>query len=160
PLYFTFAAGRLVFGSEIKALLAHPDVRLAPNVCALHHYFTFKNVPAPRSALDGIEQLRPGERAVLQNGVLHRERWWRLRFDEAPNLDEATAAARIRELLTDSVRLRMRTDVPFGAYLSGGLDSSSIVALMSHLGAGRIKTFSLVYADEFAFKAADRHYAR
>jgi asparagine synthase (glutamine-hydrolysing) len=160
PLYFTFAAGRLVFGSEIKALLAHPDVRVAPNVCALHHYFTFKNIPAPWSAVAGIEQLRPGERAVLRDGVLHRERWWRLRFVAAPHLDEATAAPRIRELLTDSIRLRMRTDVPFGAYLSGGLDSSSVVALMSSLGARRIKTFSLVYADDFAFKAADRHYAQ
>lgn len=160
PLYFTFVAGRLVFGSEIKAILAHPEVRRAPNFLALHHYFSFKNVPAPWSALAGIEQLRPGERAVLQDGVLHRERWWRLRFAEALHLDEATAAARIRALLTDSVRLRMRADVPFGAYLSGGLDSSSVVALMSSLGARRIKTFSLVYADDFAFKAADRRYAQ
>ncbi|MDE3078094.1 MAG: asparagine synthase (glutamine-hydrolyzing), partial [Chloroflexota bacterium] len=159
PLYFTWAGGHFLFGSEIKALLRHPDVSPIPNLRALHHYFTFKNVPAPLSAFEGIEQLRPGERAVVKRNHIQRERWWRLRFQEDPGITEREAAQHIRELLTDSVRLRMRTDVPFGAYLSGGVDSSSVVALMAHLGASRLKTFSLVYEDDFANKTADREFA-
>jgi asparagine synthase (glutamine-hydrolysing) len=160
PLYFARFGSDLAFGSEIKALLAHPAVPRQPSFPALHHYFSFKNVPSPCSAFAGIEQLRPGERAVFRGGELGRQRWWRLRFQERPELGEAEAAERLRGLLRDSVRLRMRSDVPFGAYLSGGVDSSSVVALMSELGAGRVKTFALVYADDFANKAADQQFAR
>jgi asparagine synthase (glutamine-hydrolysing) len=159
PLYWASAAGRYVFASEIKSLLAHPSVVRQPNWQALHHYFSFKNVPAPLSAFDGIYQLRPGERAVIKGDAIHCQRWWRLRFDESPSMTEADAAAHIRELLTDSVRLRMRADVPFGAYLSGGVDSSSVVALMACLGARRVKTFSLIYEDDFKGKLTDREFA-
>lgn len=161
PLYLTRSGGRLLFASEIKSLLAHPAVTRAPDYHALYHYFSFKNVPAPWSAFSGIEQLRPGERVICDGqGTLRRERWWTLHFDEDPRIDEATASARIRELLEDSVRLRMRADVPFGAYLSGGVDSSSVVALMSRLGGQRVQTFSLVYEDDLAHKKADRDCAR
>lgn len=160
PLYFGVFAGRLLFASEIKSLLAHPSVERRPNYRALYHYFSFKNIPAPWSAFDGIEQLRPGERAIYEQGILRREQWWTLRFAEDPAIDEQTAAERIRALLEDSVRLRMEADVPFGAYLSGGVDSSSVVALMSRIGGYRVKTFSLVYADDFHNKAADQVFAR
>lgn len=160
PLYFAWAHGRLLFASEPKALLRYPGVKRTPDFHALHHYFTFKNVPAPLSAFAGIEQLRPGERAVVRDGQLSRTRWWRIQFAEQARLDEQTAAERIAGLLEDSVRMHMRSDVPFGAYLSGGLDSSSVVALMSKLGERRVKTFSLTYADQLEHKAADRHFAR
>ena len=160
PLYFSRANGRLLFASEIKALLAHPDTPREPDYRALYHYFSFKNIPSPWSAFAGIEQLRPGERVIFEQGALRRETWWSLRFNEDPQMDDAMAAARIRELLEDSVRLRMRADVPFGAYLSGGLDSSSVVALMSRLGGQRVQTFSLVYEDDIPHKQADRDCAR
>jgi asparagine synthase (glutamine-hydrolysing) len=160
PLYFSSAGGRLLFASEIKSILVHPDAPREPDYRALYHYFSFKNIPSPWSAFAGIEQLRPGERAIFEQGTLRRERWWSLRFDEDTQVDDATATARIRELLEDSVRLRMRADVPFGAYLSGGLDSSSIVALMSRLGGQRVQTFSLVYEDDIPHKQADRDCAR
>ncbi|MCK9283045.1 MAG: asparagine synthase (glutamine-hydrolyzing) [Rhodocyclaceae bacterium] len=160
PLYFGRFQGRLLFASEIKSILAHPTASASPNFRALYHYFSFKNIPAPMSAFAGIEQLRPGERAIFENGELKRDRWWSLRFQEDTSLDEGSAAERIRALLEDSVRLRMRADVPFGAYLSGGLDSSSVVALMSRIGGRRVQTFSLVYADDFRHKAADQAYAR
>lgn len=162
PLFIASRNGRVVFGSEIKSILAHPAVgRPSPNFKALHHYFSFKNTPAPWSAFDGIEQLGPGERAVIRgDGNIERHRWWRIRFAENAELTEADAAECLRELLIDSVRLRMRSDVPFGAYLSGGVDSSSVVALMCQLGAHRVKTFSLAYEEGFSYKEPDRHYAR
>ncbi|HEX6513074.1 MAG TPA: asparagine synthase (glutamine-hydrolyzing), partial [Chloroflexota bacterium] len=159
PLYFANAGPHLIFASEIKSLLANPAVSRAPNFQALHHYFSFKNVPAPWTAFEGIEQLGPGERAVFRDGQLIRDRWWRLQLGEPSDMNEADAAARIRELLTDSVRLHMRSDVPFGAYLSGGLDSSSVVALMCQLGARRVNTFSLTYEEDFQNKTADREFA-
>lgn len=160
PLYFGHFQNRLIFASEIKSILAHPQVDRSPNYRALYHYFSFKNIPAPWSAFAGIEQLQPGERAVFDGKQLRRQRWWSLRFEEDPTLDERTAAQHIRDLLEDSVRLRMRADVPFGAYLSGGVDSSAVVALMSRIGGRRVQTFSLVYADDFRHKAADQAFAR
>lgn len=160
PLYFASAAGRLIFASEVKSLLRHPAVRREPDYAALYHYFSFKNIPAPWSAFKGVGQLRPGERAVFEDGRLVRDTWWHIRFTENIGISENDAVTHIAALLEDSVRLRMRADVPFGAYLSGGVDSSSVVALMSKIGGNRVKTFSLVYADEFQHKAADQVYAR
>lgn len=160
PLYYCFAAGRLLFASEIKSLLAHPTVRREPDYRALYHYFSLKNIPAPLSAFAGIRQLRPGECAVYEDGQLRQEIWWRLEYREDPDLGEAEAAAGIRSLLEDAVRLRMRADVPFGAYLSGGVDSSSVVALMSRIGGRKVQTFSLVYEEEVKHKAADQEFAR
>jgi asparagine synthase (glutamine-hydrolysing) len=160
PLYFSCVHGKLVFASEIKSILQHPAVTREPNFQALYHYFSFKNIPAPGSAFRDIGQLSPGERLTFVNGKVERAYWWRLRFDEDTNLDEVTAAHRIRELLEDSVKLRMRSDVPFGAYLSGGVDSSSVVAIMSRLGMQKVKTFSLVYEDDFKNKSADQKYAK
>jgi asparagine synthase (glutamine-hydrolysing) len=160
PLYVAQVSGQLLFASEVKSLLAHPAIGRLPNYRALYHYFSFKNIPAPWSAFADVEQLRPGERVIFQQGVLTREKWWSLKFGEDGAIDEATASHRIRELLEDSVRLRMRADVPFGAYLSGGLDSSSVVALMSRIGGHRVQTFSLVYSDDFPHKNADQEHAR
>ena len=160
PLYFASAAGRLIFASEVKSILLHPSIQREPDYAALYHYFSFKNIPAPWSAFKGIEQLRPGERAVFEGGKLVRDTWWRIHYVANVGVEEGEAVQYIRTLLEDSVRLRMQADVPFGAYLSGGLDSSSVVALMSQIGGNRVKTFSLVYADEFQHKAADQAYAR
>jgi asparagine synthase (glutamine-hydrolysing) len=160
PLFCSFVDGRLLFASEIKSLLAHPNVHREPDFGALYHYLSLKNVPAPRTAFAGIEQLRPGERLIYEGGRARRERWWRLAFREAAVKDESECARHLLGLMEDSVRLQMRSDVPIGAYLSGGLDSSSVVALMAKLGAGRIKTFSLVYEDDLPNKNVDRLFAR
>jgi asparagine synthase (glutamine-hydrolysing) len=160
PLYFARIPGGLAFGSEPKALLEHPAVSRAPDFTAIHHYLSLKNVPAPLSAFRDIEQLRGGELAVCTGGEIERRRWWRVEFDQCADLDESEAADQIRALLEDSVRLQMRSDVPFGAYLSGGVDSSSVVALLAKLGASKIKTFTLVYDDNFPNKEEDCHFAR
>ena len=160
PLYFARIPGGVAFGSEPKALLKHPAISRSPNFTAIHHYLSLKNVPAPMSAFRDMEQLRSGELAICSGSQIERRRWWSVEFDQCADLDEHEAADQIRALLEDSVRLQMRSDVPFGAYLSGGVDSSSVVALLAKLGAGDIKTFTLVYDDNFPNKEEDRHFAR
>jgi asparagine synthase (glutamine-hydrolysing) len=160
PLFFARAGGRLIFASEIKSILQHPAVSREPDYAALSHYLSLKNIPAPWSAFRGIEQLGPGRLAVFEGGALTQRSWWRPIFAENARLEEAEAAAGVRDLLEDAVRLQMRADVPFGAYLSGGVDSSSVVALMARIGGRPVQTFSLVYSDELNNKAADRECAR
>ncbi len=160
PLYFSQLHDGVAFGSEPKALLEHPEISREPNLVAMHHYLSLKNVPAPLSAFKQIEQLRNGELAICRGREVVRRHWWRPSFDCVADVDEVEAAIEIRRLLEDSVRLQMRSDVPFGAYLSGGLDSSSVVALLAQQGAGKIKTFTLVYEDGFPDKDNDRRFAR
>src|SRR5712691_2276511 len=147
PLYYASLSDGLVFGSEPKALLAHPEISRDPDPVALHHYFSLKHIPAPLSAFRAMRQLRAGEYLVYQGGKAVTRRWWRMALRENGAIGEQEAAQRIRALLEDAVRLQMRSDVPVGAYLSGGIDSSSVVALMSGLGARNVKTFTLVYDD-------------
>jgi asparagine synthase (glutamine-hydrolysing) len=160
PLYIARLNAGVAFGSEPKALLEHPEITREPNAVALHHYLSLKNVPAPLSAFRAIEQLRNGELAICSGREIVRRRWWQPSFERVARVDEVEAAAEIRRLLEDSVRLQMRSDVPFGAYLSGGVDSSGVVALLAKLGAGKIKTFTLVYEDDFPNKDNDRRFAR
>ncbi|UTD29095.1 asparagine synthase (glutamine-hydrolyzing) [Bradyrhizobium sp. WD16] len=159
PLFYAVQGECIVFGSEPKALLAHPDVSRQPDLIALHHYFSYKNTPAPRTAFAGIRQLRAGECLVFADGSENIRRWWRIGYRDDGDLDGREAAESIRALLEDSVRLQMRSDVPVGAYLSGGVDSSTVVALMSRLGASNVKTFTLIYDDGFPHKDADRTFA-
>ena len=160
PLYYAPLANGIAFGSEPKALLAHPEISREPDPIALHHYFSLKNIPSPLSAFKSIRQLRAGELLVYADNSITTRRWWKIRFRENRTITEQDAAAQIRSLLEDLVRLQMRSDVPVGAYLSGGVDSSSVVALMSSLGARNVKTFTLVYEDELPNKASDRAFAQ
>ena len=160
PLFYAIAKNILVFGSEIKAILSHPYYEREVNYEAVYHYFTFKNIPAPMTAFKGIFSLLPGEMLTYSNGRMSTEKWWKIKFDENEEYDEGYVIEKIFTLLEDSVKLRMRSDVPFGAYLSGGVDSSAVVALMARFSDKPIKTFSLGYKDEFKNKEADLHYAR
>lgn len=161
PLFYAIVGDELLFGSEIKTILAHPNYCRSINHVAIYHYLTFKNVPAPLTAFDGIIALCPGERLTWYGKrKFDVNRWWRIVFREDESMDEGYATSTILELLEDSTRLRMRCDVPFGAYLSGGVDSSSIVALMTRYADQPIKTFSLGYEDELKNKEADLYYAR
>ena len=160
PLYVARMPGGIVFGSEIKALLRHPAVSRAPNFAALYHYLSLKNTPCPDTAYADVTQLKPGEYLLVREDSVEAHSWWRIRYREDPAIDEQDAAAAIRSLLQDFVRLQMRSDVPFGAYLSGGVDSSSVVALMARSTERPVTTFSLVYDDDLAGKNEDRHFAR
>jgi asparagine synthase (glutamine-hydrolysing) len=162
PLFYSIANGQLVFGSEIKAILSHDDCAKEINHAGIYHYVTFKNVPSPLTAFKDIYSLRPGEmlvwNAVACRHSLHK--WWKLCFAENNTISAKDAADTILALLESATRLRMQSDVPFGAYLSGGVDSSSVVALMTRFADYPVKTFSLGYADELKNKEADLFYAR
>lgn len=160
PLFYGFIKDVFIFGSEIKAILVHPKFQKEPNYEALYHYFTFKNIPAPFTAFKEIWSLFPGEMLIWEDNRIEKKRWWKVRFNEDYTLSETDATKNIMTLLEDATRLRMICDVPFGAYLSGGVDSSSVVALMTRYSDKPIKTFSLGYEDELKNKEADLYYAR
>lgn len=160
PLFYTLRNGDIIFGSEIKAVTAHPAVSPSMNHEAVYHYFSFKNIPAPLTAFSGIYSLSPGDLLSFEGGRMSRRRWWKIRFDEDYSRSEGRTGDRILSLLEDATRIRMISDVPFGAYLSGGLDSSAVVALMSRFSNKPVMTFSLGYEDELKNKEADLHFAR
>jgi asparagine synthase (glutamine-hydrolysing) len=160
PLFYTEIDSQIVFGSEIKTILNYPDYRKAPDYDALSHYFTFKNIPSPLTAFAGIKSLLPGEIISFQSGKTVKQKYWTLSFNENHEADVGYFTSNIFNILEDAVKIRMRCDVPFGAYLSGGLDSSAIVALMTRFSAKPIRTFSLGYVDSLANKETDLYYAR
>lgn len=160
PLFYAILGNRLIFGSEIKAILAHPDYQRNPNFEALYHYFTFKNVPAPMTAFQGIHSLLPGELIQFTDGIIKNKRWWKIRFHEESFDDESNVEKNILSILEDATKRRMISDVPIGAYLSGGVDSSSVVALMTKFTDKPVKTFTLGYEDELKNKDADLFFAR
>lgn len=160
PLFYAVLNGMLIFGSEIKAILAHPSYSRDISHEGLYHYFTFKNVPAPLTAFKDIFCLLPGEMLISSQNSVNKTRWWKIRFSENNEYKEKHVTETILCLLEDATRLRMISDVPFGAYLSGGVDSSSVVALMTRFTDRPVKTFSLGYEDELKNKEADLYYAR
>lgn len=160
PLFYAYINGTLIFGSEIKAILAHPAYSRMISYEAVYHYFSLKNIPSPMTAFKDIYSLLPGEIIVCSKNKLSKHRWWRIKFSENNSLDEEYIKGNILYLLNDATAFRMRSDVPVGAYLSGGVDSSSVVALMARHTDKTIKTFSLGYEDELKNKEADLYYAR
>jgi len=144
PLHFLEGPTALVFGSEIKSLLLHPDARREIDPIALSRYLLHECVPAPRTLFRGIRKLPPGHRLLFENGNVRIERWWRLRCAPtlpAPRLEEAEE--RLESLLAAAVRRRLLSDVPLGAFLSGGIDSSTIAAFMREQATGDVETFSI-----------------
>lgn len=160
PIFYTLAGDHFIFGSEIKAILEHPGYHRRINYEGLYHYFTLKNIPAPLTAFQDIYSLCPGELLTFSRGKISKARWWKIKFDENNEYEESHVKEKILSLLEDATKLRMISDVPFGAYLSGGVDSSTIVALMTRFTEKPVKTFSLGYEDELKNKEADLYYAR
>ncbi|MGZ3426727.1 MAG: asparagine synthase (glutamine-hydrolyzing), partial [Polyangia bacterium] len=155
PIYYAPTPRGLVFGSELKSLLCHPDVRRAVSPEALSHYLSFGTSPPDQSILDGVRKLPPGHILRYRAGELSVTRYWDLRGDER-QVDEREAAAEVRSLLRSAVESHLVADVPVGAFLSGGVDSASVVGTMAELGA-RPKTFSIGF-EEADFNELD--YAR
>ena len=152
PLYYTIQNGSFVFGSEIKALLTHPGVTAVFDPIALGQIFTFWSPLPPRSAFQGIHALPSGHYIRLKAGQTPApQRYWQPDFPPAGSeikTSTAELAAQLRHLLVDSTQIRLRADVPVGAYLSGGLDSSTITALIHHYTNNRLETFSIAFADK------------
>lgn len=151
PLYYTMARGRLLFASEMKSLLQHPDVARRINPAALGEIFTFWAPLAGNTVFSGIDSIPAGHVLVAEDGRQKLSRYWDWDFSKASQRDARLAedyADELRELLIDAVRLQLRSDVPVGAYLSGGLDSSVIVSIIKHFTANKLRTFSLTFEDE------------
>ncbi len=155
PLYLAQVGDVLLFGSEIKAILAWPGVDRTPDYVAIDEYLTFQYVPAPRTAFANVQKLPAAHRlkiVVPREGkcvVGEPERYWELPRPDAPKRRASIGqlTGELVERLTESVKLRLISDVPLGAFLSGGVDSSAIVAMMSRLGAAPVKTFSIGFPE-------------
>jgi asparagine synthase (glutamine-hydrolysing) len=145
PLYYAVANGRFVFASEIKALFQHPDVVRDIDPIALDSYLSFSHTPAPLTLFKNVYKLPAAHLLRCQaDGTVRTERYWSPLDGPAwPSANGAESVARVRELIERSVAKRMMSDVPIGAFLSGGLDSSTNVALMSRLTSTPLRTFSI-----------------
>jgi asparagine synthase (glutamine-hydrolysing) len=147
PLYFAEAAGRLYFGSEIKSILRAPDVPRDLDMDALDHYMSFLYTPAEKSIFARIAKLPPGHTATWHNGNLTIERYWQQPASESFGGDEREAVTGLTSVLSDAVRSHLVSDVPLGAFLSGGIDSSLVVGLMARASSTPVKTFSIGFDD-------------
>jgi asparagine synthase (glutamine-hydrolysing) len=151
PLVYYVDEGRLLFGSEMKAITVDPSVPRRIDWAAVADYFDYGYVPAPGTILEGFHKLLPAHTLAVdlrKAGVPAQHRYWELRYDEKPLANVNGALEELAALLSESVRMELVSDVPLGAMLSGGLDSSAVVALMAQHSAERIKTFSIGFEEE------------
>jgi asparagine synthase (glutamine-hydrolysing) len=149
PLYYTIQNGQLIFGSEIKAILAYPGVHTQIDSTALDQIFTYWSPLAPRTIFQSIFEVLPAHSMTIEDGVLTEVRYWGLDFTKSglPVKQEQEYLEELEVLLIDSTLLRLRADVPVGAYLSGGLDSSLITALIQQYSNNSLNTFSIAFSD-------------
>lgn len=149
PLFYTVTrSGTLVFGSELKALLLHPEVETEINLTAIDSYFTLGYVPDPLSVFRGVHKLSPGHHLTFANGEATVRQYWDFKFEVTDSRREEDYLEELRSLLDESVRLRLIADVPLGAFLSGGIDSSIVVALMARHMDLPVKTFSIGFNED------------
>jgi asparagine synthase (glutamine-hydrolysing) len=147
PLYYWSDANKLVFGSELKALMLHPDVPRQIDLAALDLFLTLEYIPAPRTIYEGVYKLLPGHLLVVEKGRLKITQYWDVPYDPIRQ-SEAECGEILSGLIKESVRLRLISDVPLGAFLSGGIDSSTIVGYMSQLTNEPTRTFSIGFEED------------
>lgn len=149
PLYFYQQDGRLIFASEIKAILRHPAVTPEINEESLYHYLTFLTTPAPQTLFRNIQKLPAGHLLLVKrDGSVELKQYWDALPNETPRRSEEEHQEEILRLLRESIRKRMMSDVPFGVFLSGGVDSSANVALMSELMSQPVRTYTVGFEDD------------
>ena len=148
PLLYAEVNGQLVFGSEFSAILLHPDVSKEIRPEAIDCYLSFMCVPAPLTAYRAIKKLEPGHSLRWRKGELKTERYWQPDFSKKLDISEEEAGERAIEILRDAVKVRLMSEVPLGAFLSGGIDSSAVVALMSQESSEKVKTFSIGFEEQ------------
>jgi asparagine synthase (glutamine-hydrolysing) len=155
PLYYAEHDGALLFGSELKTLLRYPGFPREIEPAALHHFLTLQCVPDPLTAFRAARKLPPAHTLVCEAGCVTTRRYWDLDFRQKEDASDQTALAeKVRAKIEESVRIRLMSEVPLGAHLSGGIDSSLIVALMAQAASGPVKTFSIGF-EETAFNETD-----
>lgn len=145
PLYYTRIGKGFLFASEIKSLLQYNGIKREVNLNSLSHYLTFNYVPGPETMFSGILSLPPASLLTYENGEIKIEEYWDLHYEEDYSHNEEYWLEKVEEKLNESVKLRLISDVPLGAFLSGGLDSSVIVAMMSKYMNEPVKTFSVSF---------------
>ncbi|MEW6108621.1 MAG: asparagine synthase (glutamine-hydrolyzing) [Nitrospirota bacterium] len=148
PLYYHHSPDTFVFASEIKSILQDDSLARKPDYMAIHHYLTYQYVPSPWTAFGGIKKLPPAHYLILKNGKTEVKRYWKLSYLPKHKMSVENFKAEIIERLRESVKIRLISDVPLGAFLSGGIDSSAVVAIMSGLMNGPVKTFSIGFEEE------------
>jgi asparagine synthase (glutamine-hydrolysing) len=148
PLYYARVPGGLVFGSEMKSLVEHPGVGRALDPRAVDAYLTLGYVPDPLAIFEGVEKLPPGHRMTFRDGTLSVSRYWDFEYEpvEARPVDDYLDE--LRALLEEAVRIRMIAEVPLGAFLSGGIDSSTVVGMMARNSSRPVKTFSIGFRED------------
>src|SRR5262245_13536958 len=147
PLHYWLDRDGLAFASEPKAFLADDGFEVCPDPLALSSYLSLQYVPAPMSAFKDVQKLPPAHYLLVRDGKIVVERYWRLRYRPKRNISEGEAIEETLARLREATRLRLISDVPLGAFLSGGVDSGTIVALMSEEGSGPVKTFSIGFEE-------------
>lgn len=148
PLFYTSDPRRFLFASEVKALASDPQVSLSIDPAGLNQVFTYWATIAPRTVFRNILELPPGHCISVENGRIRSWRYWQLDYEPDDSLTESQATDALFELLSDAVKLRLRSDVPVGAYLSGGLDSSVTAALIRQITDTPLETFSVAFDNE------------
>ena len=158
PLYYTYTQNQIIFGSEIKSLFCHPGVSRELDLKGLDEIFTFWCSVAPRTAFKGIRALPPGHSMRVRHGRVDVWSYWQMDYPGArEDRSEEASIEELHDLLVDATRLRLRSDVPVGAYLSGGLDSATVVAMIQQFSDTQLETFSVAFEDpEFD----ESHYQR
>jgi asparagine synthase (glutamine-hydrolysing) len=143
PMHYATVNGRLYFGSELKSLLEAPDLPRDLDLDALDHYLSFLYTPRDGSIFRSVRKLPPGHLLSWQDGRVAIDQFWQMPATETFKGSEGEAVGQLRDVLTDAVRSHLISDVPLGAFLSGGIDSSLVVGLMSQVSGSRVKTFSI-----------------
>lgn len=148
PLFWHDDGKRIVFASELKSLVQDPSVPMDADSQSIADFLTWQYVPSPQSILRGVRKLPPGHRLLCDENGPRVERYWSLPSAPDPRIRPEEAVERVKALLLEAVRIRLMSDVPLGAFLSGGIDSSLVVALMSQVSEGPVKTFSIGFEQE------------
>src|SRR5438105_1253747 len=143
PFFYAQRGGELWFGSEAKSILQDGAVARRPDLQAIDAFLHCQYVPDPLSAFEGLRKLPPAHTLLWRDGRSELSRYWRLSYRRGRVASRGEAQELIRERLLEATRIRMRSDVPLGAFLSGGVDSSAVVAAMARLASGQVKTFSI-----------------
>ena len=157
PLYYTLNDQALIFGSELKALVADDHFRANRQIDteAVHSYLSFLSVPDPACIYRGVRKLPAGHTLTMRNGTVSVRRYWNVTFQEKQGLAGEAWETQLLELMEEAVRIRLVADVPLGAFLSGGIDSSTVVALMARLMNRPVKTFSIGFSEKAFNEASD-----
>lgn len=147
PLLYSYVNGVFCFASEFAALLESGVVKKEINQEAIDYYLTFGYIPAPLTIYRNVFKLLPAHKLILKDGEISLSQYWQLDYFPKINISEEEAKQEILRLLKEAVKLRLHSDVPLGAFLSGGIDSSTVVAMMSQLSNSKVKTFSIGFED-------------